>query len=147
MDRYRPDITKILGTEKWKLIEGQYSPPCGKCKNSTGGNYYLDIVDDKGITQIRAAQFTLIQMVNCCGIMVSTVARVDEEYRHRGLGTLLNKLRMDIARDLGYTILLCTDIIKNEYQRKILAKNKWEDIFKFVNKKTNNEIAISVIKL
>jgi len=93
------------------------------------------------------AEFTLVPMIGCCGICVSTRASVIPEYRGKGLGTLLNLLRIDIAREAGYSILLCTDIEKNEYQRKILRANGWRDLTSFINKRTKNHVYISCINL
>jgi hypothetical protein len=93
------------------------------------------------------ASFELHPMINCCGICVSTKAEVNFSYRRRGLGTLLNSLRIDIARYNGYGLLLCTDREKNEPQRKILEANGWRDIYKFVNPRTKNTVCITVINL
>lgn len=93
------------------------------------------------------ARFDLVQQPNCCGILVSTMVWVREDLRNRGLGKVLNSLRIDIARRLGYSVLLCTDRVNNEPQRKILKANGWQDIFTFHNKRSGNEVAISVVKL
>lgn len=105
------------------------------------GNYVLYV---KGVA---AAHFTLASFPGCCGICISTEANVYGAHRRKGLGTLLNKIRIDWARALGYGILMCTDISKNEYQRKILAKNGWTDIHDFVNPRTSNQVIVSVINL
>jgi len=95
----------------------------------------------------QVASFELYPMVGCCGICVSTKATVDKAYRNRGIGALLNGLRIDIARYLGYGLLLCTDVESNEYQRKILKRNGWMDLHKVVNPRTKNTIFISAINL
>lgn len=91
--------------------------------------------------------FTMLQLPGCCGVAISTGAFVAVSYRARGLGTLLNELRKDIAREAGYTVLMCTDVTYNTPQRKILEKNGWKDVFSFVNRRTGNEVAISVVEL
>ena len=93
------------------------------------------------------ASFHLYPMINCCGICVSTGSRVHKDFQKLGLGTLLNTLRIDIARNLGYGLLLCTDVESNEPQRKILQKNGWRDIHKFINPRTKNTVIISCINL
>jgi GNAT superfamily N-acetyltransferase len=105
------------------------------------GEYSLDL----GTRHL--ASFKLYPMINCCGIAVSTHAEVAPSARGKGLGTILNALRIDIARNLGYGVLMCTDIESNEYQRKILAKNGWKDVHKFVNPRTRNTVFVSVINL
>lgn len=96
---------------------------------------------------VVVATFELRQMINCCGICVSTAAFVHEEWRGFGLGTAMNSLRIDIARAAGYSLLLCTDIVSNEPQMKILASNGWKEIYRFVNQGTGNTIGIHVIPL
>ena len=91
--------------------------------------------------------FSLTQFPGCCGIMVSYHAKVYKQFQKAGLGTLLNQLRMHIARYEGYTYLMATDIINNEPQRKVLAKNGWEDILKFTNHRTGHPLALSIIEL
>ena len=89
----------------------------------------------------------LLQLPGCCGVMVSTASVVYPNCRNRGVGTLMNKFRQELAYALGYTILLCTDVTNNDHQRKILAKNGWQDLYSFINRRTHNNVAISVIHL
>lgn len=105
------------------------------------GQYQL-MVDGK-----PAAHWSLAGFPGCCGICVSTEAAVHHPFAKKGLGTLLNALRIDWARTLGYGTLLCTDIAKNLPQRKVLAINGWKDVHSFINPRTSNEVIISVFDL
>src|SRR4051812_11628262 len=67
------------------------------------------------------ALFSLVKLPGCCGVCVSYWASVLPQYRHKGLGKLLNSLRIHAARASGYTVMLCTDVTSNAYQRQILA--------------------------
>lgn len=58
-------------------------------------------------------------------------AHVHRSLRGRGLGTLLNKLRVEFARECGFGLLLCTDRQDNGPQRSILIKNGWQHFAKF----------------
>lgn len=95
----------------------------------------------------EVAYFILLQLPGCCGVALSTGAIVFGPHRNKGLGTILNELRKDISREAGYTVLMCTDVMHNEPQRKILQKNGWKDVFEFVNRRTGNQVAISVVEL
>lgn len=86
-------------------------------------------------------------MIHCCGICVSANACVYWEWQKHGLGTVLNTLRVHQARELGYSLLLCTDRGQNVAQRKILEHNGWRDIHSFTNNFTGNEVFISVLGL
>jgi hypothetical protein len=91
--------------------------------------------------------FKLYRMPHCCGIVVSCNANVRETYRHKRVGTVLNNLRQDIARMLGYTVMLCTDIAQNEHQRRLLKTNGWKDVLDFKNRRTGNTVILSYIGL
>lgn len=93
------------------------------------------------------SSFKLIQMINCCGICVSTSVFVSDDYRNKGINTVLNNFRIDIAKELEYGILLCTDVSHNIAEVKTLNKNGWEHIYNFKNPRTDNKINISVKKL
>lgn len=67
--------------------------------------------------------FKLIQMTGCCGICVSTKVFVAKNYRNKGVNTILNNFRIDIAKELGYGLLLCTDVSHNVAEVKTLDKN------------------------
>src|SRR5574341_295163 len=143
IEKFHKQISNILGTDEWCLINKKFDTIFSE--KLTGGEYELIVWENE--SDKLASKFELIPMINCCGILVSTKAYVDNEYRDRGLGTLLNQVRIDIARYLGYGILLCTNDISNEPQQKILTKNGWKQIFKFVNPRTKNTIGIHIINL
>lgn len=93
------------------------------------------------------SMFRMVQLPGCCGVCVSFHSTVSAEFRSRGIGTLLNKVRMEMARADGYTIMLCTDRMKNEPQRRILEKNGWKDIYRFTNRRTWSDLFISIKEL
>ena len=93
------------------------------------------------------SHFKLIQMIGCCGICVSTGVYVHNEYRNKGVNTILNNFRIDIAKELGYGLLLCTDVSNNTAEVKTLDKNGWKHIYNFKNPRTSNKINISIKEL
>lgn len=114
-----------------------------------GDAYYAVYRDSRDTFQNpkRVAGFSLLQLPGCCGVALSTGAHVACSYQRKGLGYILNELRKDLSREAGYTVLMCTDVMHNEAQRKILQHNGWKDVFDFVNKRTGNKVAISVVEL
>lgn len=114
-----------------------------RCNNWSEGKYI--VVNDK--KQNVISSFELYKMPHCCAILVSCKAFVCEEYRNKRIGTVLNQLRQDIGRLLGYSLLMCTDIAQNVCQRKLLATNGWKDIYEVKNKRTGNTVFLSVINL
>lgn len=157
VEKYRTQLTAILGTGEFDLIEtvskASYDEKLGL------GKYELRLRSEPltfisrpghtGYTQptLPVAKFELYPMIHCCGICVSTQAEVRSDMRHKGLGTLLNSMRIDIARYNGYGVLMCTDTEHNVYQRNVLKSNGWKDIYTFINPRTKNTVNISVIHL
>lgn len=92
-------------------------------------------------------EFSLVQLPGCCGVCVSFHAALANPFKKRGLGTIFNKVRIDLARTLGYGIILSTDVLSNQVQRKIFEKNEWKDICTFTNPRTTHVVAISVKEL
>lgn len=93
------------------------------------------------------ASMRLVEMPGCCGILISTGAYVYTRFRRMSINTILNKFRVNIARFMGYSVILCTDISTNIAEKKTLNKNEWNDILHFTNKRTKNPVDISVITL
>jgi GNAT superfamily N-acetyltransferase len=93
------------------------------------------------------ATWELYGMKNCCGICVSTAAFVDPKCRKNGLGRILNRVRIDLAKYMGYGLLLCTDVTRNKPQQRILESNGWKQLYTFINPRTKNEVAIHIVDL
>lgn len=140
VEKYKEQISKIIG-DNWDMQLNNYG--CSFSEKFMTGKYSLEVGEEKKV----AATFELIPMINCCGIVVSTRAEVTDEFRNKGLGTVLNSFRIDAARELGYGVLMCTDIISNTPQQAILKRNGWKMIHDFVNPRTKNRVGIHIINL
>ena len=93
------------------------------------------------------SQFKLIQMSGCCGICISTGTYVNPDFRGKGVNIILNNFRIDIAKHLGYGLLMCTDLKSNTPQMKTLDKNGWKHIHEFKNPRTKNILNITIKEL
>lgn len=92
--------------------------------------------------------FCLTQMVGCCAICVSSNVYVHPEYRKRGINKVGNRIRQWIAKEQGYSILLCTDAADNEGERKTLEANGFRDILEIPkNPRTGNRVFVSIKEL
>ena len=113
-------------------------------------NMYLDkyfLLNGKKVRDANpVASFVLMQFPGCCGIALSTQAFVSQNYRRKGIGTILNKLRIEIARHNGYTVLVCTAVSDN-ITPKILLKNGWAETLGLTNKRTENHVILYSIYL
>lgn len=148
VSKHKKLIGAVLGTDKFDLFETNSNVSYNDKLELGKWELRIPVTDRTTRTDYTIiASFELHPMINCCGICVSTRAVVAPTYRGKGLGTLLNQFRVDVARELGYGLLLCTDIVGNEPQRKILKANGWADKDEFINPRTKNRVAISTIHL
>lgn len=90
--------------------------------------------------------FTLQEMPGCCGICINmrSIHMVMPLFRDKNVSHILDFFVRNIARCMGYTIMLRTtvsDSITNEWF------SEWENIYSFTNKKTNNVVNISAIQI
>lgn len=95
----------------------------------------------------RISSFSLTPLPGCCGVVVSHNASVHSDYQRKGIGNLCHEFRVSMCKHLNYTLMLCTDVVTNQPQQKILDKHGWQHIFQFNNKRTGNTVAISVLDL
>lgn len=107
------------------------------------GDYSITIKNG----MVDVACFSLCELPGCCGICVSYHAEVFPNFSKKGLGKLTNLLRQQIAYYGGYSVLLCTDVVSNTPQQKILTNNGWTKNLEFTNRRTNNNVALHTIKL
>lgn len=90
------------------------------------------------------AQFNLVMLPGCCGVVVSHGMFIAPDYRDKKLNNLLNSFKIEMAVDAGYSLMICTDISTNEPEKKTLARNGWKDIYRFTNKRTHNVIDLTI---
>lgn len=93
------------------------------------------------------AGFRLESMPGCLGICVSSDSYITKQNRNKGIGTILNQFRIELARALDYGMLICTSYALNEPQQKILEKNGWKEIDNFINPQTNHKVLIHTYHL
>lgn len=93
------------------------------------------------------AHFELIAMPGCCGIVISTNCWTLHRIQRFGIGQFLHQLRIKIAKEWGYSILMCTDVDSNTIQKHILEKNSWKQIQQFKNTRTNHVVNIHTLEL
>lgn len=139
-----------MGTDVWMAIDS--APNAEKPDDRYDwclGTYRVVKNPPAGVNVpiVEIASFKLYQMPHCCGIVVSCNAEVKPAFRNRRIGTVLNNLRQELGRELGYSLMLCTDVDTNVHQRQLLKTNGWRDLLAFVNRRTANKVIISAIGL
>lgn len=152
-ENYREGIQSLIGDiinplTTVTLYQQLYPEPYTPITLMAGtGHYKIMTMDNEQQFHRQVAFWSLVQMPGCCGICISTNSFVSPEFRQLGLGKLLNQFRIELARMLGYGLLICTDRVSNMPQQKILKANGWSGISTFVNPRTSNIIAIHEVAL
>lgn len=136
----RPIISIYRGEGCWGTVEPA-------TKSAGLGHYAIGTISEKGWIGTSFAGWSFVEMPGCCGVLISTGAHVIHAYRGKGVGTLLNEYRKRVAKTFGYGLLLCTDILTNDSQQKILDKNGWKQITAFRNPRTGNTIGMHEVVL
>lgn len=131
LEQYRPRIEAIVGKNVVMNVTSDYP------------NKHFRLSIGPRLTDFVAG-WSLTDFSGCCGLLISTAATTAYGYSSKGLGTILNQMRLSIAKYWGYTTLIATDVGGNKPQRKILAKNNWKDVHSFVNRRTGNNVIVSV---
>jgi hypothetical protein len=134
-------LFRDYGTEFKLITKFEY------CKPNIGYGARLDPFILMTGKMEKVHTFSLYEFPSCCAFCVSTRAFTYDGFRNIGVNNLANQLRIFIAKECGYTALLCTDVLSNVAQRKTLQKNGWEDILQINNKRTGNDVAISIKRL
>lgn len=93
------------------------------------------------------ARFTLKEQINCCGILVSTDTFIAEQMRGRGIAHEFMNLKIAIAKEFGYSLLMATvDIGNNPAEVHILEKFGWKKVDEFINKRTRHTLGIFTLE-
>jgi hypothetical protein len=88
------------------------------------------------------SEFTLTQMINCCGIVVSTRTEVGKSYRRKGVSGKFQIIKEQVSKLLGYSMMLSTVLENNEAEIKSIESAGWKCVDKFKNSRTQNKIRI-----
>ena len=104
-----------------------------------GGYFKVDVRNEYGETQVKVVipRFGDLELArfNLAGIprndqgVFFTDVHVHDDFRHRGIGGLMHKLRLRIAKEAEFTSVLCTVNNHNKDELAILESNGWKKIW------------------
>lgn len=96
----------------------------------------------------RIAGFTLVQQINCCGLLISTKTWVEKEFQGRGIAQEMMILKEELAKGFGFSSIMATvNITGNPAESHILEKFNWTCVNKFKNSRTGNTVGIYIKNL
>ena len=78
----------------------------------------------------------------CSQICVFHSVFIPEQFRGMGFGKEAHYARLEEARLLGYQIALCTIVVGNVAQEKILLHFGWKAVKQFQSYKTKNDVQV-----
>lgn len=100
---------------------------------------FLETSNQYGL--VKVAGFTLVEQINCCGIMVSTRTYVHKDHQGKHFAQDMMPLKEAIAREFGYSALVATvNMTGNPAEVHILEKCGWTKQYEFKNKRTGNQV-------
>lgn len=156
IDSYKEEIISFFKTKHLnvKVVSNEFQSHSYKSQQASvsiiwdGTTFERKALNLNPVDQIvTLAHFELVAMPGCCGILISTNCWTLYRLVGFGIGQFLHQLRLRIAKDWGYTVLMCTDVATNKPQQHILNKNKWELLQQFTNSRTGNKVNIHTILL
>lgn len=88
-------------------------------------------------------EFNLEEMFNNCGILVS--CRTSTYYHNRGIATLLQAVKEDIAYLRGYSFMMYTDRVSTvvpSFNTRIMTAIGAKEVFRGKNTRSYNDVAV-----
>lgn len=86
--------------------------------------------------------FEFNQFPGCAQLLVSNHSYIKPEERNKGYGEAQQRIKLDMAAELGYNCIICTVHADNIPEISILKKNNWKFVHDFHNTETNKTIQI-----
>lgn len=92
---------------------------------------------------IVVVHFSLTPVGEYGGTVVMHWLEVDENYRNRGIGTLLHRMWSEAVKDARYNVLLATTRADNDHEIHLLQKEGgWRRLDEFTNRMTGNDVLV-----
>ena len=107
-------------------------------------NYEVCSIEDAETHGEVFASYKLKELPGCCGVVVSYNAFVDPIADGKGLGEHFHKERIQLAKEMNYSCMVCTVTAQNLIQINLLKKNDWVKVHEFKNKRTGNIVEMWV---
>lgn len=131
---------KEMGYDQLR-IDGELDPFYAEFKCKVTVIQRMKYTNSDTMYDSHAASFKLEHMAGCGGILISHDSYVTFNERKKGLGALMQEMKLWIANKLQAGMLLATVIVGNEREESLLTKNGWQKVGPtFRNVHTENEV-------
>ena len=98
-------------------------------------------------SRIEIGHTSFSPLPGCCGIVVSHGTYLTEQTRGSGLSEPFRKLKEQIARELGYSLMLATTDMANFPAVGNMFRSNYQMVDAFTNKRTGHLIGLGIKKL
>jgi RimJ/RimL family protein N-acetyltransferase len=99
---------------------------------------YPIMVEGKG----EVGHFELTAMPGCPKVAISHGLNIAVSCRGLGYGRAAMEDRIRQARELGFQLLMCTVVVGNSAQEKIMARYQFRPVSTFDNATTGNKVVL-----
>ena len=138
MGLYIPDTNKAVAAVKELCAQFEHVRVQVRRRNPL---IAVDFMEDTPYGPQPYAGFTLIEQVNCCGVLVSTKTFVAQKHQNQKIAQAMMPLKEAIAKQFGYSALAATvNMTGNPAEVHILRKCGWELKYEFRNARTGNQV-------
>lgn len=80
----------------------------------------------------------------CCGVAISTNLYVKKELRGTQYTDKFRELTFELAKELGFSLLIATFETENIPQKKSSKNLGWQHIYNFINRRTTHPLTLMV---
>lgn len=135
LNSYNNDIMYAISNDN--SFDSPENPEKGLHKAADFVLYLQTAKEDKKI-----GKFQFAPMPGCCGIVVSCYTFLNKEYRGTYLSDHFRALKDDLARHLGYSMMVATTQMNSIPAVKNMFKSKYVIPITFENKRTENLLGL-----
>ncbi len=107
----------------------------------------FSVYNPVGEAKLTVAVFRFEPLPGCCGVVVSTASYINTEWRGSWVGPEFHKLKEELAKNFGYSLLLATTQLSNIPEVVSSSKARWRIVKTFLNKRTSRELGVMMKNL
>ena len=103
---------------------------------------FCSIGNREGSEIRELGSFYFSPMPGCCGIVISHDTFLNKNYRGTDVSDAFRKIKNELAKELGYTVMIATTQMTNLPGVGNMMKSKYKIPLTFTNKRTNNLLGL-----
>lgn len=85
-------------------------------------------------------KFGVLPMPGCKGVAIFHHVEVDPKWRGKGIGREFLRIRMEAAKEAGYSMAVATVQSSNQLEKDLLVSKGWSVLCAFYNRGTGHDV-------